>query len=514
MRYVSILLLLLLLLGCSDSISEGNGSETTNGYIAVVDSSMNPVVNARVTIFASDFNPITDDSTDGYFTAITNDSGVASFNITTNGTYNVVSRKDSSLIGFDKGISFEGRDTLRKQVIVSSQKGDIDMFLPETLDTTASHLYIEGSDFTNEFDTSLVVAGGYRVVTLRGLPATTLSAVRFYDGDDTPVEIKILDTVKIERDSVLSVALTPYDNVKPVWSFSLAIFVHQDVISDLGGTTQSEEIIHNYFNTSLDRINRHEHFDGVFHFSIDTIGVYSGTMEEEADKPLDTHFDYRIIFGNKLSARASQLQRAQSYFVYNSVSSTLFDPILSDGLPAIFAQFRGALNLRHSNVDSVDNKLAGISYFGDTTIMNHHWSNKWDPYTIAVLNHNKDEVGNEIDFSVQAIPNSVTFDFTDNAGNKMKNCEFHLHAREWIYQTGNAIDTEPFIKGTTDENGQITISDPIFTNDNRDAIINGNVQVEIIDSDSVKHFTWLPIIEVSRAWVQGEKDSYIKKISF
>lgn len=521
-----VFLLFLLLLSCGDDVSSGNGSETTNGFISVVDTNHNPVPNTVVRIFAEEYNPVTDDSTDGYYTAITNENGVAEFTINQSGRYNIYSEKGEKQKVLARAVSFDNTDTLEHTVTLS-KPGELDVFIPSTYDTNAAYLFVEGTNFKARVDSTLVVAGGYRVVNMGNVPAGSLPTITYYDSDESAFEKKIVDTVVIESDSVNDVAYTYYDVVKPVWAFSLALSVHSDVVSDLGGLEETKELINNYYNWAMEWVNGENDlsnpesfrgFDGVLHFSVDTIHVFSHSMVEESLIPLDEDFDYRIIYGNELgdtATRASLLKRAESYYIYHEDSKWLFDTDRSPGVPQIFGQFRGALLLSHQNVDSNDNTVAKVEYWGGETIMNVKKSKVWHPYNVAMVNHNKDRVGDEIAYSVEAIPDTIIFEFRDTLGNIMPDVEVHLHEREWVYNKDEPINPTAIINSRTNESGKLIVGTPLFTNEEKTAIINGNILIEVIDENGTKFFDWLPLLEVGDAYVnENMKTRYIKEVSF
>lgn len=515
MRYV-VIFLILLLWACGDDVSTGNGSETTNGFISVVDTSNSPVPNTEVLIFAEDYNPVTDDSTDGYYTAITDEKGVAQFNINLSGRYNIYSSKGENQKVLERNVSFDNTDTLRKTVKLS-RPGDLDVFIPSNFDTTSGYLYVEGTDLKREIDSTLIVAGDFRIVSMDNLPEGILPTIRYYSRDSAKEET-IIDSIDIETDTLVDIAFTHNKNVKPVWAFSLKLSVHQDVVNDLGGYDKTIEQINTYYNYAMNRVNGNsvgkENFKGVLHFSVDTVTVFSHTMDDEGAIPLEERFDYRIIYGNTRDRSGSFLYRAETYYVYYPNSAALFDSTASPGVPQIFGQFRGALLLKHQNVRYYDNNIASVGYAGFNTIMNVEEANDWDSYNIAMVNHNEDRVGNEIDYSVQCLPDSIILEFLDTLGNPRKGIEIHLHEREWEYDETEPINPVAVINEKTDENGRIIIEKPLFTDQEKTKIINGNILIEIFDEDSTRYFTWLPVVDVGRSYIDGNKTSYVKKVSF
>lgn len=515
MRFV-VILLFLFLWSCGDDVSSGNGSETTNGFIAVVDTNDNIVANTEVRLFAEDYNPVTDDSTDGYYTAITNDKGIAEFTINQSGRYNIYCEKGEKQKVLARKVSFTDGDTLEKTIRLQ-KTGDLDVFIPSNYDTTSAYLFVEGTDFKEEVDSTLIVAGDFRIVSLDDLPAGMMPTIRYYSRDKG-LEKNIIDSVAVESDTLVDIAYTHNENVKPVWAFSLKLSVHQDVVNDHGGYDKTVQAINTYYNYAMNRVNGtsigKENFEGVLHFSVDTVTVFSHTMDEEGDIPLENQFDYRIIYGNKLTRRASSLTRAETYFVYNPYSLNLFDSLESPGVPQIFGQFRGALLLQHQNVRYYENNIASVGYAGHYTIMNKEEADDWDSYNIKVVNHNADRVGNEIDYSLQALPDSIVLEFLDTLGNPRKNMEIHLHEREWRYDKEEPLNPVALINERTNDKGQIIIDKPIFTDENRTNIINSNFLIEIFAEDSSRYFTWLPIVDVGRSYLDGNTTSYHKKVSF
>lgn len=515
MRYV-VILLFFLLWACGDDVSSGNGSETTNGFIAVVDTNNNFVANTEVRLFAEDYNPVTDDSTDGYYTAITNDKGIAEFNINQSGNYNIYCEKGDKQKILARKVSFTAGDTLEKTIRLE-KTGGLDVFIPSSLDTISGHLYVEGTDFVKKIDSTLVVAGDFRVVNMPSLPKGTLPAIRYYSRDSAK-ERTVLNSIDIQSDTLIDIAYTHKENVKDVWAFSLKLSVHQDVVNDLGGLEATKEKINDYYNYAMNRVNGHsigkENFKGVLHFSVDSINVFSHSMDDEGDISLEEQFDYRIIYGNKRTRRASSLSRAETYYVYNPNSELLFDSEWSPGIPQIFGQFRGALLLRHQNVKYYDNTVAmNFGYEGENTIMNKSSYDEWDPYNIAMVNYNEDRVGDEIAYSVQALPDSIVLDFTDTLGNPRDSIEIHFHEREWIYNEDEPVNPVALLKMTTDENGRIIIDKPIFTDENKTKIINSNFLIEIFVGET-RYLTWLPIVEVGRSYIEGNTTKFYEKVSF
>lgn len=201
-KLMLILMAGLIILSCTSSTNvvddEGNSSEVVIGQI--VDTLGVPVEDAVVSLYPSDYNPVTDSGT-GKLVDSTDENGMYEFEIEEPGTYNIVCEDIGSGEGKRGGIagysSVEDIDTTYDTLEILPMVAKTAVIPDSLIDTTGGYVFIPGTDYSvpvsdaNNKD-------GYYSFTFEAVPQSEGTTVYYSstNTEDINVDSVIVDTVE------------------------------------------------------------------------------------------------------------------------------------------------------------------------------------------------------------------------------------------------------------------------------------------------------------------------------
>lgn len=212
-RYFTSLVLCLIILmqiNCSNNVSGGFGSETSNGMISSIwynDSLNLPVSGAEIKLIPNNFNAYKD-SDSLILIAETDDSGIAVFNKVQFGNYNLIAsinREDKKALYQDLAVLKDSvyviRDTLKNS-------GMIKLLFSQQPANSDFGCYIPGYDYSLDFENSVLDSNGEYVLTLKDLPEMNFVSIYGYQSSaDKQFLITDSNTIKAAEENDLFVDL-------------------------------------------------------------------------------------------------------------------------------------------------------------------------------------------------------------------------------------------------------------------------------------------------------------------
>lgn len=195
-------LIILLQINCSENVSGGFGSETSNGMISSIwysDSLNKPVSGAEVKLIPNDFN-IYKDNDSLILIMITDDSGKAVFDKVPFGNYNLA----ASVNGENKKALYQNITVLKDSVymILDTLKnsGATKLMFSQQPANQDFGCYIPGYDYALNFENSVLDSSGEYVLTLNNLPEMNFVSIYGYQ-PSADKQFLINDSNNIESNS-------------------------------------------------------------------------------------------------------------------------------------------------------------------------------------------------------------------------------------------------------------------------------------------------------------------------
>ncbi len=509
-------LLLAILINCSvDKIAGGNGSETTNGIISLINKDGSNASNTSVTLIPSDFNPVTDLLLES-MTKTTDSEGQCTFTLQDSVVYNIqavhIQKRTRFLVTNIQG------ESQKESIYINGTLNDIgtiNILMPDTVDTINGNLYFNGTKIKKTFSSGFSKVGGYYSFTFDSVPTSEeLPQLLYCEWPQGGPPISITNALSLNPLDTISLAFSD-NRIKPVWRFSFTIAV-KDVVADYhNGMENIRPLIEEWVSKSTAKFNKTDHFDAVFHFAIDSLYEYTGDLFTEGLKPMG-RFDFRLLYSDDLTKTRDAQQslddiyRTRFIYLYGTPDE-YFANWDKDILAGLFAQTRGCFQLDWLTIDSTKNYVNNTGYESIESILNEPvGTDMWDDYSINVLNYNKNELLNEVDILHKAFPNQMGVIVSDTSG-AVSSALINVYVSEFNTQT---INSQPLLSGgTTDNNGKYLFTDNPFKPYGSNTAENGIALIEVVyNADTA--YSWFPINEAGNAWFENSDTTLYKEISF
>ena len=200
-----------LLISCA-TLTGGNGSETTNGYIvgSLIKNDVY-VMNARVMLVPDNFNPVKDGPVPDSLTDTTDEAGMFIFRVPAKGIYDVEALDpvtgDRTLIS---SISVFGHDTVFAPTAMLQRPGAIKALLPSQ--AAAAYVYLPG---TTRFGR---VTGSIAIID--SVPAGSFTALCYVNQSDTT------QNHSIKTNFIVTSACTTFITANNAWGFSRTFHIN------------------------------------------------------------------------------------------------------------------------------------------------------------------------------------------------------------------------------------------------------------------------------------------------
>lgn len=229
---------LILSLNCSDNISGGFGSETSNGMISSTwynDSTNNIIADALIELVPALYNSLKDDDSNISKT-FTDEYGNATFDSVPFGTYNLVA---TSINGNKKAVFKNvtiSNDSTYQIVDTLSNSGSTKLFFSQLPANTEFGCYIPGINSSFEFDEAIVDSNGEYVLVMNNLPEMDSISIYGYQ-QSADKQFLITDSNNVESEKLNSLLV---DLVWSAYKYSDDSTIIGDitsVVSDSSGNT-------------------------------------------------------------------------------------------------------------------------------------------------------------------------------------------------------------------------------------------------------------------------------------
>ncbi len=494
---------------CTISPTAGGSTDTeTGGVIAgvVLDSSGTTASQVQVALLPSSFNPVEDSLPDSN-TVVTGADGAYQFRVPEDGEYNVhaVRPLDGTQL-LITNISFSGGDTVTNTNMLANT-GSIKLLLPDTVDTNKGYVYFEGTLIFKMLKGNVSYVSGYYAVTLDNVPATRMPSLIFAILEQTMDEVVIAPSILVSELDTLAFG-TVNNTLKPLWQFSLLVAVKDDVSDPLGGIDVVRPRIIDQIGLATKQINKAKALEGILHFSVDSVYVYTTSIQNEGPKSLGD-FDYRLLYDTEYDKR-DKIIRFSYIYIWGSDPEELFGTMYTNIITKLLGEIRGALDQSYLKVDSADNAVNHTPFDVAPSIMsNPSQYTTWDDYSINVINYNADTVKGERDILYDAFPDIMGIHVVSKTGEPGQGADIAVYGSE--LNTGT-IDATPLITGTADSNGRFLFSTNPFKT-SADEIIYGTLLLSaVLDGDTA--YTWFAMNNAGCAYFANPDTTLLIPISF
>lgn len=514
--------LFIALLYCSQTnLAGGNGSETTNGIVAIrvlnSDGTYAPQAIAALVPYA--YNPVKDSVLPAYLYDTADANGLCSLSVPIQGKYNFqVYNNIKNTSGLLKDLwvlkDFPVRDT-----VVLTAPGAIRIFLPDTVDTVKGYLYFKGTLIKKLLHQKTTPMGGYVSVSMDSVPAVNLPPMIYDVLDQNMIPFLISDTLQLHPLETISFALSTSSKIKPVWRFSLLIAVKDGIVQYHGGLSKVKQLVAQQLSDAALRFNKPEVFDGIIQFSADSLYEYSGKLIDEGPKTYK-NFLCRLLYENNLQAetppQSGKIRRP--YYIYlQAKAAAIFQTPHTTILVALLGWTRGCIHFSKCDVDSAKNPVSRQGYQSSTEIKSYmsvpldlsRADRTWDDYSKGIINYNAGKTGSEITILPKAFPEIL--------GVKVKSGEIPLSDIEIRVYTSKlysgSIEKDPLLTGNTNSKGIFVFTENPFMPDTASTLVNGNVLISAIQSGDTL-FTWFPLFEAGGTYFNQTGTTYLKEIHF
>lgn len=426
------------------------------------------------------------------YETFSNDLGLYELTVPKRGSYTLYAYRDSLAVVQAK-LTFTGESLVYNPIL--DTLSCMQMYLSHDSLNGGESLYFRGTDIVRQ----AVLQGsdnGYQVVLLNRVPKGLFAGIGMFD---SAVET-IAGEVQFSPESDTGTVVVDIDGSKPLWRFSLAVGVKQEVLDHFGGeSTMLDSLREKYRKVS--QLFDMPLIEGRFLFSVDSLFSFSGSYLDNV-APVDPGFDYNVYYTDENVRRLSRT----TYLYFGSTSYSFFREWDINLATKLLAEARGALDRLYLVVDSVKTPLANEGYTPEPSLMYDEMiSQRLLSYDIACINHNGGKTGNETEINSTAIPASIVLLVTEN--DVVLN---EAVVRVYRSELGSGtIDTLPYMMGKTDFTGRFTVNGDAYR-DNVKKVKYGNLLIHITYNEKETQL-WLPIDEVGQIWF-NDQNTYFKKI--
>lgn len=509
MRLIN-LLIICFLFQCSSDFSGGTSS-TDNpkvmGYI--VNENHLPTANVEVLLLPINHNPLIDnlalsgatDTTDinGYFELLAPDTG----------TFNIQSRHFESNRNLLKRDIKVDSDELFVDTLLLEEPGALKITLPESLDTNNSYAFIEGTFIYKKISGLKVDSNNNKSITLNDLPSGYIPNIIHWKQVTESTEVLISDSIEIISNDTITINLDSL--TKPTWYFPCIIGVTQQSVDYFGEIEDITDSILKQFEFANQAFNENGLFDGNFNFSVDSIYIINGDVDNQAIKP-PIGYALRVIYDGfkEGSLVVNSFNDSWIYHSYGvSDEGGMFGDKSQNFLIWLLGLIRGAKPLDDVEVLAENNPLNNQGFIAMESIMSSpEDSGPWDSYNVNLLNTYKDEF-TFLDIKHSAFPLSMGIYVESSTGNPVENAEVKLYGV--TIDQGMIDSNDVLLSGNTSTNGEFEFQKNPYLYEASENFKYDNILISVSSSDSTT-CTWMPFYEPSNAWFINPNTVFRKKV--
>ena len=494
---------------CTITPTAGGSTNTeTGGVVAgvILDSNGTPASPVHVMLLPYSYNPVEDTLPDSNVT-VTSTDGSYQFRVPDEGIYNLyaVRSLDQTRL-LRTGIELSN-DSMVTDTSMLDNPGTIKLLLPDTVDTADGYVYFKGTPIYKFLSGNVSYLSGFYAVTFDAVPATRMPSMIYAVREQTTDEVVIAPSVTVPELDTIAFG-TKNNSLKPLWQFSLLVAVKNTVSSYFGGIDAVKPKVIHQVGAATKQINSADGLDGILHFSVDSVYIYTTSIPNEGSKTLGK-FDYRLLYDTEYTLR-DKIIRFSYIYVWNTDPDKLFGTTYTNIITKLLGEIRGALDQSFLTVDSADNEVNHIPFSVAPSIMSDPTKyTYWDAYSVSVINHNADTVKGERDILYEAFPDIMGMTVTDENGEPAHGADITVYGSE--LNTGS-IDATPLVTGTADINGRYLFSTNPFKT-SADAIQYGTLLLSAAyDGDTA--YSWFAMNDAGNAFFTNPDTTLLVGISF
>lgn len=496
-KYVVTLLILTLLLSCSQKVT--GGSDNPDFLAGIVqDSSGSPINNATVVVVPENYIPSVDDPSQ--IKRVTTDtSGTFSIQTTKGEKYTLeLYDQDSSLSRIVKGVP-SNADTLISVLPATF----LTLQVPLTKDLDKATLLFQGtslaltpSDITKNDSTQLL--------TLGPVPVGEYGSVLIMDAlADT-----LLQNLSLTEKDTTTLIIDNKGTVKELWHFPLLIGIQEATAIKYGGILSISRQIEKQI-AAVEKSFSDDRIDGIYRFSIDTIYTFNGTLAAE-NVVLPDSVGFRILYDAVSKSTVGNWNRSNRTIIHDHTEFNS-DSLFSEGsliqLMFEFGLARGCYYRSGMEVYSENNPINSEKFEPSPTIMQQRSSTQWAELSIELINH----YGNQ--FSI--IPDTARLSCADTIDlviNDRNNRPISGATLSYFGVKPHSLSVDSIATATavTDSIGLARVHTPLYKSSTHVQQFS-NILVEIATQDTTVYH-WLPFDEVGAHYHQRGQKRYVKTV--
>lgn len=505
-----ILLIISFLLQCSSDFAGGTSS-TENpkviGYIVDNDNSL--ISNVEVLILPINSNPLTNDLEINGDKDTTDINGKFELEVPDFGIFNIQAwHSESNRFLLKQNLEVDS-DNLNVNTLFLTNPGSLKMILPESVDTNDSYIFVKGTSIYKKLSNLNIDSNNNVNVIINDLPSGNIPEIIYWKQNTDSTTVLVPGSTEIISDDTLVINLDSL--LKPTWSFPCIIGVTQQSADYFGGIENIYDSILKQFTASNYEFNRSGKFNGNFNFSVDSIYVIDGAVNNEAIKP-PTGYALRVIYdsfkeGTLISNSFDDLWIYHSYGI--SDEGGVFGNKSQNLLNWLLGLMRGGKPLDDVEILAENNPLNNQGFTPMESIMSVPYnSGAWDSYNVNLLNHYNDDFTFE-DIKFSAFPITMGVYLESSIGNPVDNADVKVYGV--IIDMGIIDSNNVILSGKSSIDGSFEFIKNPFLNDALNRFLYDNILISVSVNDS-KIWAWMPFYEPSNAWFLDSSIGYEKKI--
>lgn len=310
---------------------------------------------------------------------------------------------------------------------------------------------------------------------------------------------------------LLTVASVALGETKPTWKFSVVVAVERQTATyyENAYAKPIATIIREQMATVNANFNSTDQFQGVFHFSVDSVYIVEGTLQNDLFKP-HPGFDYKLVVDGFAASTSGGGWYGSNKLIYHkwmwNEYGGPFAQYATDGLTHEFAHSRGATDIYGMKVDVTKNPINGKAFDAINSIMNYPYNNiTWDEHTVNLLNRTGagEIVGEE--YITSAFPEKIVVRVKDSWGDPLPRATVQTYPVEWF---SYRVTTQPIQSELTDDRGEYVYPTNPFgpaTSTSPWSIRYPNFLVRVTYFSN--YYQWLPLYEVQNSFFKYGPDS-------
>lgn len=511
MNRIILLLPLFLLLTCCSSPTSGNGGGTEAGNAKISGvayrSNGDECQSGLVSAIPCNFIPGVHSSS-LISRGITDSQGVFSLSVPDSDKFNIYI-KDTMSNEQTLLRSIQKQSSLYSDLEVHLKRpGTLKVVHPE-ISHSLSYFYITGMEYTFSYSSQ---DSANDTLYIETLPSVELPTVQLTIDDK---KISISKTI-ISPDKTVTITLDTTDQNVEVWNFSLIAGISKETMEATGNLDSLITLIEQQVTQINEKFNKDSKLQGLFHYSVDSVYVLSGTVSNEIDRPL-SGYNYRLIYHGHGAGNFTEWSAATNTILNHQdeaegMGTNLFNNEATGKLLSLFALSRGCITTTSMEVSPLNNPISKDPYIPELSIMfKPDIYSRWCDFNRAVLNLRKDSIVTSSFIENSKLQQNVSIAVTE-FGSKapVSNALVELF---WVDPETATVNTNAAFSGNTNENGimkfdynpyrpdTLTLPSEYYT----------NCLIRVIHAGDTQS-VWMPILDLGEAFIEDSTEAFVLEV--